>query len=432
MINKKVLLIATYPISNPQHGGQKRVKAIYDFYKTIFTDVKFVGVFYEKFYQDYGTEDCPIKDEALIKRIEDLPFLGDLTTGEAIYTDPHVKRKLTGILATYQPDIVQIEQAYPYEGLRHLLDELAMRPKLVFSSHNVESKLKQEILVGLKVPAKDRHTIVAKVLQIESTLAKEADLAIAVSKSDARIHRKMGAKKCVVVPNGIQEVIPTQAALKHWGNFKKDNNILHAITFVGSAHPPNLFGFQEMIGEDLSFLPTGTRLLLAGGIAEYLQEVYKFWEDSHKSFWERVTPLGRLSDDNLAGLIQESEVLLLPITQGGGSNLKTAEAILSGRKVVATRYAFRAFEQYMDLPNIYITDDPTDFRKLITEAVSTQYIGRSAKQIQQAQHVKWEYCLAPLGGKLEVLVYGGVGALLIRLRRLLARAYNFIRRSLNS
>ena len=44
MINKKILIVTSYPIVYPQHGGQKRAKAIYGLYAKIFRSVKIVGV----------------------------------------------------------------------------------------------------------------------------------------------------------------------------------------------------------------------------------------------------------------------------------------------------------------------------------------------------------------------------------------------------
>ena len=46
--------------------------------------------------------------------------------------------------------------------------------------------------------------------------------------------------------------------------------------------------------------------------------------------------------------------MLLPITYGGGSNLKTAEALLTGHPIIATAKAFRGCEVFTDMPGMII------------------------------------------------------------------------------
>jgi hypothetical protein len=56
-------------------------------------------------------------------------------------------------------------------------------------------------------------------------------------------------------------------------------------------------------------------------------------------------------------------VILLPIPYGGGSNLKTAEAICSGRPIVGTIKSFRGFDNFTNSRNTVITDEIDDFKE---------------------------------------------------------------------
>jgi hypothetical protein len=226
--------------------------------------------------------------------------------------------------------------------------------------------------------------------------SRKADLVIAVSDADANEHRVMGAKKVVVIPNGTTPKKPSNKSISYWRNFKSEKNIEHMLTFIGSAHPPNLKGFLEMIGDDTSFLPKSAKIVLAGGVSDYLRSAYKFAYPGRHTFWKNIVLLGRINEDKLAGLIHESEVILLPITSGGGSNLKTAEAILSGKKVVSTKFAFRSLEKYTELPNLHIADTPQQFRLNIIECLNTGYVKRTVAQKKMAQEVQWRYCLEPM------------------------------------
>ncbi|HET9850438.1 MAG TPA: glycosyltransferase [Candidatus Saccharimonadales bacterium] len=391
MSDKKILIISTYPIANPRDGGQKRVNAIVKEYKKAFKQVKFMAVFKGR-YPSYDKDDIYVPTDGSYPA-HLIPFIGDVIAGSAIFSDSRIKNKMVKILRQYQPDIIQIEQTFPYIGLKLLLEELNMNPKLVLSSHNVEYRMKQEILDGLGVPAADSKPIIKKIREAEEELSKRATLVIAVSKDDIREHKKMGAKRLVLAPNGIERVAPSQEAVEYWRNYFKDKAIKYTASFIGSAHPPNWEGFKKMVGDRMGFVPPDTRMVLAGSIADYFQDNFKDMNLGHMTFWQRVIPVGRLDENKLAGLIAATDVILLPITEGGGSNLKTAEAILSGRKIVATSYAFRSFEKYRDLPNIFIADDPDRFRQNILKAISSPLTERTKPQIELAEKVQWHYSL---------------------------------------
>lgn len=396
MIKKSILQVATYPIEEPIHGGQKRSAALYSYYTNIFHSAKFVGIIYEKNTTKFGSNDIVLQDERLIAEIEKKPYLEDILLGEAIYNDSSVKEKMRSLLLSYRPDIIQIEQGYPYAGLKKLLKELKLQPKLIFSTHNVEYKMKEEIYRNLSVPKTEQEKYVEQIKQLETGLAKQSDFIIAVSNSDATAFKSLGGRPVVVAPNGITKQIPTEAALKHWKTFKKKHGYTQLVTFVGSAHLPNLTGLLEAVGKDLSYFPPHARLMLAGGVSQYLQGEIDQKKLRNNVFWNHAEPLGILSDDNLAALIALSDVIILPILSGGGSNLKTAEAILSDRKVVATTTAFRSFEQFNVLPNIYMVEEPEKFKETLLHALEEPLIPRTHSQNRLANQVQWDYAFKNL------------------------------------
>ena len=144
-LNERILVVSTYPIVSPRHGGQKRLDAIVEEYKKNFTAVKYVSVFFEGFYAEYSKDDIALGREGEIK-VHQSPMTGDIICGEAIFNDPEVKAKFTATLTDFQPDIIHIEQPYPYLGLKPLLAELRMSPRIVFGSQNIEAPMKRDIL----------------------------------------------------------------------------------------------------------------------------------------------------------------------------------------------------------------------------------------------------------------------------------------------
>lgn len=390
----KILVVSTYPIKKGQHGGQRRVAAIVEAYRKQGIDVCFVAVFAPDHYKYYSRQDIAVKGETRSKTLKS-PYTSDIICGQAIYKDPYVKKKFQNLLIRYKPDIIEIEQVFPYLGLKPLLEEMRVKPKIILSSHNIEYSHKQQILnsSGYASEAEEAANLIK---ECEADLAHNASLIIAVSKEDAAVLSKMGSKGVVVAPNGIAQYPLTEEAKRHWIEYKKEHEISKLATFIGSAHPPNWHGFLAMIGDRVGFLPAASKLILAGSISDYFRDVFKDLRPEHSTFWTRIVPAGRINDKLLTGLIDQSDVLLLPITEGGGSNLKTAEAILSGKKIVATSYAFRSFEQYLMLPNIFIADTPADFRSAVLRAFQTAHIAQSAEQKQLAERVQWQYCLQPM------------------------------------
>ena len=402
MIKKNILIVTTYPIKNAQHGGQKRTRAIYEAYRAKFSNVKFVAVYFRGYYPVAATTDIAVGPigEA---RVQGSPWTGDIIVSEAIMSDPTVKQKMTEMLREFRPDIIHIEQVYPYMGLKALLAELKLSPKLVFGSQNVEYGMKEEILLGAGVEPDKAKAVADQIYEWEVELARDCDLLAAVTKADLKEHEDMGATKSVLAPNGIDRVVASDSALAHWKHYFEQRGIKRTILFVGSAHPPNWAGFETMIGSRLGFLALDTRLILAGSISDYFQREYTKERLDHVTFWQRAVAAGRVSDDSLAALLQMADVIALPITEGGGSNLKTAEAILSGKKLVATDHAFRSYEQYLDLPNIWRTNDPDKFRHYLLEALEAPYQQRTTEEEKLAGKVSWSHVMTNLVEEVAAL-----------------------------
>ena len=130
-IKKKILLIANYPIKEPRHGGQIRVRAMVEEYRKVFTEVRFVAVFVREHYPIYDVSDIYLTGQwANMVRHDHLT--SDIQIGHAMNESRDTKRKLIKLLQDYQPDIIEIEQSFPYIGLKPILEELQMSPKVVF------------------------------------------------------------------------------------------------------------------------------------------------------------------------------------------------------------------------------------------------------------------------------------------------------------
>ncbi|MDB5184905.1 MAG: putative glycosyltransferase [Candidatus Saccharibacteria bacterium] len=393
--NKRVLIISCYPIKDPLHGGQKRVAAVVEEYKKVFARVKYVAVFVREHYPVYDHDDIYLTGRWATAALHD-HLTSDIRIGNAMVESPDLRRKLEALLRSYKPDIIQVDQCFPYIGLRQIIQDMGIRPKIIYNSQNIETVIKEDVMTIAGAADTDVAEALAIIEEVETDLAQHADLVAAVSKEDGEYYLSLGAKRYVLASNGIATLAHSPAAVAYWHKQFKAQGIDAIASFIGSSHLPNMQGMQQMIGLRLGFFPANTRLVLAGGVGRHLKQYFDYDNMLDSTFWQRAISVGFLSESQLSGLLEVSDVILLPIVKGGGSNLKTAEAILSGKKIVATTFAFRGYESHLTLPNIWIADTPEKFRAAITEALITPLKKRSKSQELQAQTVQWHYSLKQL------------------------------------
>jgi glycosyltransferase involved in cell wall biosynthesis len=401
---KKILILSSFPVVQARHGGQKRVQAVISEYKQHFAQVKSVAVFSRWANPRHGPDDIPVS-HATDRLIQESGRLEDILCGEAIFSEPQVKRHLANVLRQFRPDVIQVEQIYPYIGLAPLLDELGLKTQLVYDAHNIEYEMKQAIYQTSPVSSAEAKQLVGRLESLERELASRAALTATVSPADRDVFQALGARKLVLAPNGIYPAVPAARQAAAWRRQFASDGVNHTFLYVSSAHIPNWTSFLDMVGEGLGFLLPDARILLAGGLSHWLTTRYK-WQPTPgaATFWLRAEGLGILTEDRLSGLLTATDHIILPITTGGGSNLKTAEALLTGKPLIATSRAFRTYEQFTQLPTVTIADTPEDFRAAMVAALNTPVpVLTAAERAQVAATVTWPHCLEALVQEVAAL-----------------------------
>ena len=395
-------MIGTYPIALPIHGGQKRNSAIFNEYKKIFKKVKYFSIsFSNPIYLKHKTKDLilyHLNNPNLTKILHDSSYLGDLVCGLSIFENEYIRKKLTKYILKFKPDIIQLEQVFPYFGLKQLLEKLNLNVKIIYSSQNIEHSRNFEILINTGMELEKAKFYENLILEKERELCRDAELCIAVSKEDASQLNTWKSKKCLVANNGIQERKVSRILLTLKKINLKKLNIKKFALFVASDNPPNLNGLENNLGWGMGFLNQNYSVVIAGGIGDSIQNYIKnnLFELNVCTFENRVQILGNLSEKKLAVLLNLSEVILLPVSYGGGTNLKTAEALLSNKKIVATQYAFRGFEEYKNISGIYFADTKKDFIQSLLKALNDPPLLRKKEEMQKVKGVLWKHCLENL------------------------------------
>ena len=164
---------------------------------------------------------------------------------------------------------------------------------------------------------------------------------------------------------------------------------------MASAHPPNIHGFCESFGASLAGLSPVQRVVLAGHAGEFIPstEWFKRWQPLNE---RRTISLGVLDIGDLSAVRDLAHTFLLPVTSGGGSNLKTAEALYSGRHVVATPLAMRGFEHLSDLPGLRIEEPGADFAGAVSRSLDEPQPVADAQAERRRESLGWPYALGAL------------------------------------
>ena len=98
-----------------------------------------------------------------------------------------------------------------------------------------------------------------------------------------------------------------------------------------------------------------------------------------------------------------ADVVMLPIVEGGGTNIKTAEALYNRKPVVTTSFALRGYEQFKHWRNVRLADRPGDFRDLLAQALRSEPEQLKSADIAQLDTLLWSSTLQRLPEQFAAL-----------------------------
>lgn len=403
----RIAQLTIYPLESPRHGGQLRCAAIREHYLEAGFEVETIAVMREDAYRtERGARDIALP-MALSGWKPHLARFIDLHIGECLAEDEGAFAAFAALLDRQRPDVVQLEQPWLYPAVRRWLarrSDTARPPLLVYSSQNIEWKLKRAELSSSSAPDAAAAGEIARVEACERALAQAADLIVACTDAELAELRELAGddrtRAFAVAPNAIAPFVPDPGRM---AAMRQRLGLTRYPLFVGSAHPPNSDGFWQMLAPSLAFLRPDEKVVVAGGVGHILRQhgTYAAWTGINEP---RLAVLGELERADLLALIGGAAVILLPITTGGGSNLKTAEAIYSGKPVLATPHALRGYGKSEQWPTITVAATPDAFRRSLRELLDRDAPGEPANYDAIREQVTWHRSLAPLVKAVRLLV----------------------------
>ena len=383
---KRILQITTYDIEVPDHGGKLRSHHIRKALRAEY-DVQTLSI-------EWGDNECLLGlavtlDNARLTEFKLNGWLVDLGLLTYLDATPILFAQICDAVHKFNPDIILVEQPYPWPLVEKLLANGTLRAgtRTIYSSHNVEIDMKRKSYADLFTPEEaEIHS--DTVMQIEQNAILECAAMLCTTELDYAFAGKLRAEvPRQVFCNGHSHATHNFEALAKW----QDNFTSAALNFafVGSAHPPNINGIWDLLQAlPKSFLAKNTNIWILGGVGPALIDMKAF--DPNEYPFVQIT--GRVDAEDIDAALALSDGVLLPIWEGSGSNLKTAQALLTDRPVIASKFSFRGFENYLSTPGVLISESTSGLANLLANATPASPIERS----DCVESLTWEKTLEDL------------------------------------
>ena len=389
---RRVLGLGTYPIVKPVHGGQRRVAAFKTFYGSIGIDYVYTCVFNPNHYGAdlIGPDDIALT--AVSSEEGPVDLIGDVLSGRQAATDEVSFRHFLGLVQRLRPDALQLEHPFMWPLAKRLRDEIGEEQlPLIYSSHNVEAPLKGDILSGSNVATEVRERIRDSIEQMEGEVCRAATLTVCVSASEQKhyLTYQPWAERVVVVPNGVDR---PPARISEYPACSREFAQRPFAFMVGSAYPPNIDGFCRYVLADGAFMvPPRKSIAICGGACHGIFN-HPLFQRFVAANSQRCHFFSEIDDPDLWSIKMKCHAVLLPIGTGRGSNLKTAEALVLGKWVIATSVAMRGYEAFLDAEGLVIANDSVSFRRAIAQALHSPLPPIDNKSRQAREALYWDRC----------------------------------------
>lgn len=343
----KILQFTTYSLKNLDHGGKLRSYHIREALrrKHIVETLSFQWGRNDSIH-DFEVSLCSESWDRF-----QLPYLfKDWGINLYLNENEQLFREIFKKIIEYKPDILWLEQPYLWPLVERLFykSDVPIKLPVVYSSQNIEFEMKTEIY-SKSLPETIATKAAIFVANIEKNCILNSQFALAVCERDAEFVRKINGKIDVQVRKNGHE-IPGKIYNPMWDRIVSEADFNWV--YVGSAHPPNIEGLTEFITR-INVLPKreDLKFWIIGGVGE-THAIHSAVANGPSGVFNI---LGRLDQQDIDTIIRKSCGIVLPVYAGGGSNLKTAQALLSNKYIAASNFAFRGFEEYLNEDGLYLS-----------------------------------------------------------------------------
>jgi glycosyltransferase involved in cell wall biosynthesis len=405
---RRVVVLTTFPINDPGHGGQLRARNLYGALARV-RPVEVVALV------DFGHQPsvqtlAPNLTQVVIPRSAAHHLKGEELSAEA-------RMPVTDVVAGSHIDLTPaylsavaeaadgasaVILAEPY--LLPVAEQLDLTVPVIYDAYNVESSLKAGVFPDSPLGAE----LLAQVVDVERRAVARSARTTTCSSADAEAlaaDAGVEAARFTVIPNGT--VVPdrviapdARAALsarwrhRYWTAGSTGAEPEHLAVFFGSWHPPNLDAVELLI-EVAAELPS--TLILSVGF-------------HGQAFLHRVVPdnlvfPGMVTTRTKDRLLQAADVALNPMRLGSGTNLKLLEYLAVGTPVVSTPFGARGID-VVDGEHVRFAE-PDRFAATLAEVLADPARAQTRAEAARAlvsERYSWDRLGASLAGVVSDIV----------------------------
>lgn len=246
----------------------------------------------------------------------------------------------------FTPDIVVFEQPWLWREVQKLREKYP-ETKVIFSSHNIEYQLKE--LIFLDASINDGGRVSNYIRNLEKEILNSVDEVWTTCEFDAIYFRTLTDTTIRVFQNGAKESNTTEIEVSPLHN--------PFLLVVGSGHPPNISGIKHYLSDLDKWMIGYGKLVIVGSLATSAQEFFRNSVDNGD-----IVLIPTASKSLLKRLIDSCSAILLPVMYGSGTNLKTAEALVTDRKIISSETAMRGYEKFSTSTGVFVTNNAMEFK----------------------------------------------------------------------
>ena len=112
-------------------------------------------------------------------------------------------------------------------------------------------------------------------------------------------------------------------------------------------------------------------------------------------------------DEANAAKVGEAEYFVIA-TDDPETNIKTAEALYSGKYVIGSEAAFRGFQPFIELPEVTVARSPADFQQAMRRVLQSPPLRSTPVAAEDLRHtLRWDQCLAPVPEAVTKIIQRG-------------------------
>ena len=388
---KKMLVTDNQVLDPPIGGGRVRIYELYKNFDPSAFDITYLGTFdwlgpeerEQKLAEHFKEILIPMTvPHITIDKIFSRLCKGKTTLDVTIpllmgFTEKY-KRKLSKLIK--EMDVVVISHPWVFPYVKTEIKNMGRKPILIYDSHNIEYKIKKDILCDTLLG----KFLVHKVKKVERDLIKNCDLIFTCSDEDAQGFSDLygvDKKKILVIPNGASvRDIPfpntekRESMQNHFGLEKKPT----AVFLASGGYEPN-DNAAEYICLKLAPLLIDITFVLVGSACDIILNKHS------NQLTENTKLMGVVSKEDKKGLLYAADLALNPVTKGSGTNIKVFDYLAAGLPLVTTPVGARGidFTNNEDVVIAEIDDFSEVIKMLINDDALRSSISKKGRELAE-------------------------------------------------